>query len=115
MTALAFWSAVAPIGRVGQAPARCGPFAVACQRAKPTVETGSPHTGYGNVALFLTLGNHVGLCGLRGGAEGIRTDGHRNLQSAVPPSFSRCESAQLIGDLPAQLLSLMARDGRFHR
>ena len=47
------------------------------QRAKPTVETGSPHAGYGNVALFLTLGNHVGLRGLPGGAEGIRTDGHR--------------------------------------
>jgi hypothetical protein len=28
-----------------------------------------------------------------GGAEGIRTDGHRGLQPALPPSFSRCASA----------------------
>src|SRR6202035_1917940 len=34
------------------------------QRAKPTAETGSPRAGYGNVALFLALGNHVGLRGL---------------------------------------------------
>jgi glutamyl-tRNA synthetase len=33
----------------------------------------SPRTGYGNVGLFLTLGSHVGLRGLPGGAEGIRT------------------------------------------
>src|SRR5271163_764481 len=38
------------------------------ERAKPTAETGSPRTGYGNVGLFLTLGSHVGLCGLSGGA-----------------------------------------------
>ena len=31
--------------------------------AKPTAETGSPRTAYGNVGLFLTLGSHVGLCG----------------------------------------------------
>jgi hypothetical protein len=31
----------------------------------------------GNVVLFCGLGNHVDLRGLRGGAEGIRTDGHR--------------------------------------
>ena len=37
------------------------------QPAKPTAETGSPREGYGNVALFLTLGNHVGLRGLGGG------------------------------------------------
>src|SRR4029077_8801945 len=34
------------------------------QRAKPTAETGAPRAGYGNVALFLTLGSHVGLRGL---------------------------------------------------
>src|SRR5271168_3398836 len=43
------------------------------ERAKPTAETISPRTGYGNVGLFLTLGTHVGLRGLPGGAEGIRT------------------------------------------
>ena len=41
------------------------------QRAKPTAETGSPRAGYGNVALFLTLGNHVGLRGLPGGARSL--------------------------------------------
>jgi hypothetical protein len=45
------------------------------QCAKPTAETSSPRAGYGDVALFLTLGNHVGLRGLPGGAEGIQTDG----------------------------------------
>jgi hypothetical protein len=39
------------------------------QRAKPTAETGSPRAGYGNVALFLTLGNHLGLRGLPGGGR----------------------------------------------
>jgi hypothetical protein len=39
------------------------------ERANPTAETGSPRTGYGNVALFPTHGNHVDLRG--------RTDGHR--------------------------------------
>src|SRR5208337_2773318 len=46
---------------------------------------------YGNLALFLTLGNHVGLRGL--GAEGIRTDGHRGLASSnravSPRKFER--------------------------
>jgi hypothetical protein len=41
--------------------------------AKPPVETDSLRTGYGNVALFLTLGNHLGLRRLPGGAEGNRT------------------------------------------
>jgi hypothetical protein len=31
----------------------------------------------GNIALFRGRGNHVDLRGLPGGAEGIRTDGHR--------------------------------------
>jgi len=35
------------------------------ERANPTAETGSPRTGYGNVALFPTHGNHVGLRGSR--------------------------------------------------
>src|ERR1700719_4705929 len=39
------------------------------ERAKPTAETGSPRTGYGNVGLFLTLGSHVGLRGLPGGGR----------------------------------------------
>jgi hypothetical protein len=39
------------------------------QRAKSTVETGSPRAGYGNVALFVTLRNHCGLRGLRGGGR----------------------------------------------
>ena len=56
------------------------------QRAKPTVETGSPHAGYGNVALFLTLGNHVGLRGLPGGPEGIRTS---DLRSAGTRALDR--------------------------
>ena len=43
------------------------------ERAKPTAETISPRTGYGNGGLFLTLGTHVGLRRLPGGAEGIRT------------------------------------------
>ena len=43
------------------------------QRAKPTAETGSPRAGYGNVALFLTLGNHVGLRGLPGPASARAT------------------------------------------
>ena len=30
---------------------------------------GSPHAGYGNAALFLTLGTHVGLRGLPGGGR----------------------------------------------
>jgi hypothetical protein len=30
------------------------------ERAKPTAETCSPRTSYGNVGLFLTLGSHVG-------------------------------------------------------
>ena len=34
-------------------------------------------TNYGNVALSSGGGNHAGTCGLPGGAEGIRTDGHR--------------------------------------
>jgi hypothetical protein len=37
--------------------------------AKPPVETDSLRTGYGNVALFLTLGNHVGLRRLPGGGR----------------------------------------------
>jgi hypothetical protein len=55
------------------------------ERAKPTAEIGSPRTGYGNVGLFLTLGSHVGLCGLPGGAEGIRTSDLRS----QPPAASR--------------------------
>ncbi len=39
----------------------------------PAAETGSIRTGHGNVGLFPTLGNHVGLRRLPGGAEGIRT------------------------------------------
>ena len=35
-------------------------------------------TGYGNVGLFLTLKSHVGLRGLPGGAEGIRTSDLRS-------------------------------------
>jgi hypothetical protein len=43
------------------------------ERANPIAETGSPRIGYGNVELFLTLGNHVDLRGLPGGAKGIQT------------------------------------------
>jgi hypothetical protein len=35
-----------------------------------------------NVVLSCGVGNHVGLRGLPGGAEGIRTDGHRGSESA---------------------------------
>ena len=35
------------------------------ERANPTAETGSPRTGYGNVALFPTHGNHVDLRGFQ--------------------------------------------------
>jgi hypothetical protein len=41
------------------------------ERANPTAETGSPRTGYGNVALFPTHGNHVDLRGLGGGARSL--------------------------------------------
>jgi len=54
----------------------------ASKGAKSTIETGSPHAGYGDVVLFCGLGNHVDLRGLRGGAEGIRTDGHRGFPAA---------------------------------
>jgi hypothetical protein len=36
----------------------------------------------GNVVLFYGLGNHVDLRGLLGGAEGIRTDGHRGFAAS---------------------------------
>jgi len=49
------------------------------QRAKRTAETRFPRAGYGNVALFPTLGNRASLSGLPGGAEGIQTAGHRDL------------------------------------
>ena len=39
-------------------------------------------TSRGNVMLFCGLGNHVDLRGLRGGAEGNRTDGHRGLAAS---------------------------------
>jgi hypothetical protein len=37
------------------------------QSAKPTAETRFPRTGYGNLALFLAAGNHVGSPRLNGG------------------------------------------------
>ena len=37
---------------------------------------------YGNVVLSCAVGNHVDLRGLPGGAEGIRTDGHRAAETA---------------------------------
>src|SRR5580658_11002382 len=43
------------------------------QPARLTAETGFARTGYGNLALFLAAGNHVGSPRLPGGAEGIRT------------------------------------------
>jgi hypothetical protein len=47
----------------------------------------------GNVVIFCGGGNHVGLRGLRGGAEGIRTDGHRAgavRSRAIPPFAGQC-------------------------
>jgi hypothetical protein len=44
---------------------------------EPPAETGPWEATYGNVVLSCRVGNHVGLRGLPGGAEGIRTDGHR--------------------------------------
>jgi hypothetical protein len=41
--------------------------------AEPPAETGPWEATYGNVVLSCGVGNHVGLRGLPGGAEGIRT------------------------------------------
>ena len=56
------------------------------ERANPTAETGSPRTGYGNVALFPTRGNHVDLRGL-GGRRTSRQGGSISLSYAgrTPP------------------------------
>ena len=62
-------------------------------RGKQTAETDTRRAGYGNLALFLTVGNHVGLRGLPGGAEGIRTDGHRGF----PPANRGISPANLKG------------------
>jgi hypothetical protein len=43
----------------------------ASKGAKSTIETGSPHAGYGDVVLFCGLGNHVDLRGLRGGGRSL--------------------------------------------
>jgi hypothetical protein len=45
---------------------------------KPTAATANR----GNVVLFYGLANHVDLRGLPGGAEGIRTDGHRGFAAS---------------------------------
>jgi hypothetical protein len=42
-----------------------------------------PAASRGNVGLFCSIGNHVDLRGLPGGAEGIQTDGHRGLTPRV--------------------------------
>ena len=43
----------------------------------------------GKVVLSYGVGNHVDLRGLRGGAEGIRTDGHRSLRAASSATSTR--------------------------
>ena len=58
--------------------------------------TGSPRTGYGNVGLFLTLGSHVGLRGLLGGAE-VR------------------QTTQFSGLLQSQMETLSRENGQHHR
>jgi hypothetical protein len=54
-------------------------------------------TGYGNVGLFLTLGSHVGLCGLPGGAEGIRTSDLR--EAAGPSTRARQQDGAHTGEI----------------
>src|SRR5271163_3190063 len=69
-------------------------------------------------------GNRGRSRGLSGGAEGIRTDGHRSLRPALPPSLSQCgsgppairefgEAPEEGADSPYANLRLMVRDGRW--
>jgi hypothetical protein len=55
----------------------------ALQGEEPSGET------CGNVVLFCGLRNHVNLRGLPGGAEGIRTDGHRGRRDRTKSGISR--------------------------
>jgi hypothetical protein len=43
--------------------------------------------------ILLTLGSRVGLCGLPGGAEGIRTDGHRG-RTEIKSNFSPLKAGE---------------------
>jgi hypothetical protein len=62
----------------------------------PSSPTGFAPVGNGNLALFLTLGNHVGSRGLPGGAEAIQTDGHRGLTPSGRGIFARISAAVVL-------------------